>query len=93
MYTDPTGTLQDRLGMTYKTLDPGKEDEKGEYSQISPLKNGLKSAKNGLKSLPKSAKPGQFDRLGGEFVFDVDEGELPFFGHLLKLRLMLFCRL
>ncbi|CAD6579295.1 MAG: hypothetical protein CYPHOPRED_000850 [Cyphobasidiales sp. Tagirdzhanova-0007] len=71
MYSDPSGELQERLGMTLRTLNPGKDAEKGEYQQMSMLKNGLVSAANGLKML--SRNPGRFDRLGGEMVFDVDE--------------------
>jgi hypothetical protein len=29
MYSDPSGELQERLGMTLRTLDPGSNAEKG----------------------------------------------------------------
>lgn len=32
MYSDPTGELQERLGMTLRTLDPGSAAEKGYIS-------------------------------------------------------------
>lgn len=44
MYSDPSGELQERLGMTLRTLDPGSDAEKGDYQQMSMLKNGLLSA-------------------------------------------------
>jgi hypothetical protein len=29
MFSDPSGELQERLGMTWRTLDPGTDAEKG----------------------------------------------------------------
>lgn len=39
------------------------------------LQNTLVSATNGLKTIKTSRKPGPLDRLGGEFVFSVDEDD------------------
>lgn len=44
MYSDPSGGLQERLGMTLRSLDPGPEADKGDYQQMSMLKNGFLSA-------------------------------------------------
>lgn len=49
MYSDPSGELQECLGMTLRTLDPGSQAEKG-YVQPTPLSQCIPSLTHGFVS-------------------------------------------
>ena len=67
IYADPTGKLYDLLGMT-RTLSLGYKAP--EYVQTSLLTVVLKSFYQVLRSGQNALKGGDFDQVGGEFMFN-----------------------
>ncbi|KAK4048500.1 hypothetical protein OIV83_004668 [Microbotryomycetes sp. JL201] len=72
LYVDRKRTLYKALGMTLKTLNPGKEKDKGSYVEISMGQNIVASLKS---TVAMRGYPGKQAQLGGEFVFTVNESE------------------
>ncbi|KAG8842628.1 hypothetical protein FRB96_004950, partial [Tulasnella sp. 330] len=69
LYVDPHLRLYRALGMTLKTMDPGADDEKGEYVRHGALVGTLSVIGRALKGgMPVLRKGGDLKQLGGEFV-------------------------
>ncbi|KAF8307355.1 hypothetical protein DL93DRAFT_2064888 [Clavulina sp. PMI_390] len=67
IYVDPTRTLYRALGMTRRTNDGGRDEEKGEYIVHGPISGIGFVVRNALK-MP-IGKAGDIKQLGGEFLF------------------------
>lgn len=68
MYTDPTLSLYRALGLTRKTADAGRDEDKGDYLVQTPLESTIQTLKRA--TVMPLRNPGHFFQLGGEFVFD-----------------------
>jgi hypothetical protein len=68
LYTDPTLSLHRALGMTLRTLDPGPDEERGDYVSHGTLVGTALVLKRALIDGGGIGKAGDMKQLGGELV-------------------------
>ena len=69
VYTDPTNRLYATLGMTFRTLNPGPNSQRGSYVRYGLLRGVAMVMVNAVKvRMPLLEHGGNVSQLGGEFV-------------------------